>query len=189
MILIIDNYDSFTWNLVDLVRRQTDAVKVVRNDELELASISTLDPTGILISPGPGVPLDSGISIPTVREFAGKVPILGICMGLQVIGEVFGAHLIHAELPMHGKTTPILHDGKGVFADLPSPFEAMRYHSLVLESENLPDELVQSAWTAGGEIMGVRHRTMALEAVQFHPESILTEGGEQLVGNWLASLG
>lgn len=188
MILLIDNYDSFTWNLADLVRRQYPEVKVVRNDQLTLQEIESLNLKGILISPGPGVPADSGISLETVQHFAGKLPILGVCMGMQVIGEVFGATLTHAEVPMHGKTTPIEHDGTGVFQDLPSPFTVMRYHSLVLAPENLPTLLQVTARTASGEIMGLRHRELAVEGVQFHPESILTEHGEQMMGNWLAAI-
>ena len=188
MILLIDNYDSFTWNLADLVRRQYDKVEVVRNDEISLTEIQALHPTGILLSPGPGTPKDSGISLATVHQFANKIPILGVCMGMQVIGEAFGAELMHADAPFHGKTSSVLHDKTGIFQEIPSPFQAMRYHSLVLNPSTLPQNLIVSAHIATGEIMGIRHTKLPVKGVQFHPESILTAYGEQLMGNWLAEL-
>ncbi|TAE53313.1 MAG: aminodeoxychorismate/anthranilate synthase component II [Bacteroidetes bacterium] len=187
MILIIDNYDSFTYNLADLVLRHTEAC-VLRNDALTLDDIAEMKPEGIVISPGPGRPEDSGISLPAVARFYTEIPVLGVCLGLQTIGQVLGARVVHAPRPMHGKTSMIRHDGQGLFAGLPSPLRVMRYHSLVLDPGTIPEELEVQALTIRGEIMGIRHKMHKLSAVQFHPESALSVGGERLVRNWLDSL-
>lgn len=200
MIAVIDNYDSFTWNLVDLLRRSKHIVAVYRNDELTGTELLNLHPKGILISPGPGRPADSGIS-PEVLRLAidgpdsshggrkhGMVPVLGICLGHQLIGEHFGMQLLHGRAPVHGKTSPVFHHGKGLFEGLPSPFDAMRYHSLVLSGEAVPSELEVTAWTEAGEVMGIRHRNLPIAGVQFHPESILTAGGAKILANWIAEL-
>jgi anthranilate synthase/aminodeoxychorismate synthase-like glutamine amidotransferase len=187
MIAVIDNYDSFTWNLVDLLRQSSGAVKVFRNDALTAEELLAENPTSILISPGPGRPSDSGIS-PHVLEMAmGKIPVFGVCLGHQLIGEVLGMTLVHGAAPVHGKTSEIFHDGRGVFAGLPNPFLAMRYHSLVLASEPLPEGVEISAWTAVGEVMGIRQAGLKLEGVQFHPESVLTVGGRQMMETWVKS--
>lgn len=187
MVLVIDNYDSFTFNLVELIRRETE-VMVVSNDALpaELASVEHL--AGIMISPGPGKPVDSGISRSLIQRSLGVVPVLGICLGHQLIGELFGANVIKGLSPMHGKTSDIIHDGKGIFQEIPSPTKVMRYHSLIIEESHFPEELEVSAKTASGEIMGIRHKFYNLAGVQFHPESILTQHGEQMIQNWLRTL-
>jgi anthranilate synthase component 2 len=185
MLLMIDNYDSFTWNLVQYLGELGADVKVVRNDAITLAGVAALAPSHIVISPGPCSPSEAGISVPLVREFGGKAPILGVCLGHQAIGQAFGGRIVHARTLMHGKTSPIEHTGKGVFARLPSPFTATRYHSLAIERAGLPDCLEVTAWTADGEIMGVRHRELPVEGVQFHPESFLTEHGHALLKNFL----
>jgi anthranilate synthase component II len=185
MLLMIDNYDSFTYNLVQYFGELGEDVKVVRNDEIDLAGIATLKPDHIVVSPGPCTPNEAGVSVPLIKEFAGKVPILGVCLGHQSIGQAFGGEIIRAKKLMHGKTSPIFHRGTGVFAGLPSPFTATRYHSLVIARESLPDCLEITAWTDDGEIMGVRHNSMIVEGVQFHPESILTEHGHQILANFL----
>jgi len=185
MLLMIDNYDSFTYNLVQYFGELGEVVKVYRNDEIELEQVAELRPDHIVISPGPCTPNEAGISVALIERFAGKIPLLGVCLGHQSIGQAFGGRIVHARRLMHGKTSEIAHDGYGVFRDLPQPFIATRYHSLVIERDSLPDSLEISAWTADGEIMGVRHRTLAVEGVQFHPESILTDHGHQLLKNFL----
>ena len=185
MLLMIDNYDSFTYNLVQYFGELEQEVKVVRNDEIDLAGIAELKPEHIVVSPGPCTPNEAGISVPLIMEFAGKVPILGVCLGHQSIGQAFGGKIVRAKTLMHGKTSSVHHLNKGVFAGLPSPFTATRYHSLVIERESLPDCLEITAWTDDGEIMGVRHKSMIVEGVQFHPESILTEYGHQMLNNFL----
>jgi len=188
MIVVIDNYDSFTWNLVDLVRRGPFPVEVYRNDAVQVEEVLALNPKGILISPGPGRPADSGISTPLVKAAVGKIPILGVCLGHQLLGEMFGMELVHAEAPVHGKTSWIHHDGKGLFEGISSPMRVMRYHSLLLSSETVPDEIQVTARTDAGEIMGLCHKLISFAGVQFHPESILTESGDLLLANWLTSL-
>ena len=185
MLLMIDNYDSFTYNLVQYLGELGEEVRVVRNDELTVEDIARLAPARIVISPGPCTPNEAGVSLAAIRRFAGKVPILGVCLGHQAIGQAFGGHVVHAKTLMHGKVSPIHHAGKGVFRGLPSPFNATRYHSLAIERESCPADLEITAWTDDGEIMGVRHRSMAVEGVQFHPESILTEHGHALLRNFL----
>ncbi|HWQ39300.1 MAG TPA: aminodeoxychorismate/anthranilate synthase component II [Burkholderiales bacterium] len=185
MLLMIDNYDSFTYNLVQYLGELGEEVRVFRNDEITLEEIERLNPARIVISPGPCTPKQAGISVPLIERFAGRVPILGVCLGHQSIGQAFGGRIVHAATLMHGKTSPIRHEGKGVFRDLPDPLTATRYHSLVIERESLPDCLEVTAWTDDGEIMGVRHRRLAVEGVQFHPESILTEHGHDLLANFL----
>ena len=190
MILMIDNYDSFTYNLVQYLGELGAQVEVRRNDQLTVADIERLAPERIVISPGPCTPNEAGGSLETIRHFAGKIPILGVCLGHQSIGQAFGGKVVHAREIMHGKTSPIHHAGKGVFRGLPNPFEATRYHSLVIEKDSLPDCLEVTAWTEdahGGidEIMGVRHKELAVEGVQFHPESILTQHGHALLANFL----
>ena len=185
MLLMIDNYDSFTYNLAQYFGELGEDVRVVRNDAIDIKGIAALAPARIVISPGPCTPREAGICVPLVREFAGKLPILGVCLGHQAIGEAFGAAIVHAGRVMHGKTSDIRHAAKGVFAGLPSPFWATRYHSLAIERASLPDCLEVTAEAEDGEIMGVRHRRFALEGVQFHPESILTEHGHALLKNFL----
>ena len=185
MILMIDNYDSFTYNLVQYFGELGADVKVVRNDEIDLAEVARLKPERIVISPGPCTPNEAGVSVPLIKEFAGKVPLLGVCLGHQSIGQAFGGHIVRAKTLMHGKTSLVHHKDIGVFHGLPNPFTATRYHSLVIERETLPDCLEITAWTDDGEIMGVRHKTLAVEGVQFHPESILTEHGHDLLRNFL----
>ena len=185
MLLMIDNYDSFTYNLVQYLGELGEDVRVFRNDETTLDEIALLAPHAIVISPGPCTPKEAGISVPLIERFAGDVPILGVCLGHQAIGQAFGGPIVHAQRVMHGKTSPIHHEGKGVFAGLPNPLTATRYHSLVIERDSLPDCLEITAWTDDGEIMGVRHRAKPVEGVQFHPESILTEAGHDLLRNFL----
>lgn len=185
MILVIDNYDSFTYNLVQYLGELGEKVEVRRNDEIDLAGIEALQPDHILISPGPCTPNEAGISLSLIEHFKGKIPILGVCLGHQSIGQVFGGDVIRAERLMHGKTSAIYHDGKGVFQGLPSPFTATRYHSLIVKKETLPDCLEISAHTAEGEIMGLRHKEYPIEGVQFHPESIITDHGHQMLRNFL----
>jgi anthranilate synthase/aminodeoxychorismate synthase-like glutamine amidotransferase len=185
MILMIDNYDSFTYNLVQYLRELGAEVAVHRNDRIDLEEIRALGPAQIVLSPGPCSPAEAGICCELIRAFGATLPILGVCLGHQCIGAAYGGRIVRAARLMHGKTSPILHDGRGVFRDLPSPFEATRYHSLLIEPETLPVCLEVSARTAEGEIMGVRHRTHPVEGVQFHPESILTRAGKALLGNFL----
>jgi anthranilate synthase component 2 len=185
MLLMIDNYDSFTYNLVQYFGELGQDVHVHRNDEITLADIYAMKPEKIVISPGPCTPNEAGISVPLIHEFAGKIPLLGVCLGHQSIGQAFGGKIIKAKTLMHGKTSLIHHKNVGVFKDLPNPYTATRYHSLVIERESLPECLEITAWTDDGEIMGVRHKTLAVEGVQFHPESILTEHGHDLLNNFL----
>ena len=190
MILMIDNYDSFTWNLVQYLGELGVRVEVVRNDQISVAEVRRLRPERIVLSPGPCTPNEAGVSLEVVRELAGEIPILGVCLGHQTIGQVFGGRIVRARQVMHGKTSPIRHRGQGVFAGLPEPLEATRYHSLVVERESLPDVFEITAWTEGphgsiDEIMGLRHREFPLEGVQFHPEAILTQAGHELLGNFL----
>jgi anthranilate synthase component 2 len=185
MLLMIDNYDSFTYNLVQYFGELGEDVRVVRNDAIDLEGIAALAPARIVVSPGPCTPNEAGVSLPLIRAFAGKLPILGVCLGHQAIGQAFGGRVVHAGRVMHGKTSDIRHASKGVFAGLPSPFRATRYHSLVIERSSLPDCLEITAESEDGEIMGVRHRQFAVEGVQFHPESILTEHGHALLKNFL----
>lgn len=183
---MIDNFDSFTYNLVQYLGEMGEELLVRRNDEITLDEIAALKPDKIIISPGPCSPNEAGISVATIQRFAGEIPILGVCLGHQSIGQAFGGKIIRAARLMHGKTSAVIHDGKGVFLGLPSPFDATRYHSLLIERESCPDCLEISAETAEGEIMGVRHKTLPLEGVQFHPESILTgENGKQLLRNFV----
>lgn len=186
MIVIIDNYDSFTYNIVQTIGGMGADVKVFRNDTVDVSFIEALKPDRLLISPGPCTPSKAGISIESIRYFAGKIPILGVCLGHQSIGEAFGGETIRASRLMHGKTSPITHDGKGVFSGLPNPFEAMRYHSLVVSEASLPECLEITAKSDQGELMGLRHRELAIEGVQFHPESIMTPDGVQLLKNFLS---
>lgn len=185
MLLMIDNYDSFTYNIVQYLGELGEEVKVFRNDKITVAEIEALAPERIVISPGPCSPEEAGISVEVVRHFAGRIPILGVCLGHQSIGYAFGGKIVKSATLMHGKTSPILHDGKGLFAGLKNPFPATRYHSLIVERDSLPAELEVTAWVAEGEIMGMQHRTLPVWGVQFHPESILTEGGMELLGNFL----
>ena len=184
MLLMIDNYDSFTYNLVQYLAELGEAVVVHRNDEITLEQIGALKPDRIVVSPGPCTPNEAGVSVPLIRQFAGRIPILGVCLGHQSIGQAFGGKIIHAQQLMHGKTSQIHHHGDGVFKGLPNPYRATRYHSLVIERASLPDCLAVTAWTDDGEIMGVRHKTLSVEGVQFHPESILTEHGHALLQNF-----
>ncbi len=185
MLLVIDNYDSFTYNLVQYLGELGQEIRVVRNDEIAATDIAGIAPSHIVISPGPCTPNEAGISLDTIRQYAGKIPILGVCLGHQSIGQAFGGKVVRAARVMHGKTSPILHEGQGVFAGLPSPFEATRYHSLLVERASLPDCLEVTARTAEDEIMGLRHRTLPVEGVQFHPESFLTTVGKDLLRNFL----
>jgi anthranilate synthase/aminodeoxychorismate synthase-like glutamine amidotransferase len=184
MILVIDNYDSFTYNIVQYLYEWDKNVRVFRNDHITLKQIAELAPDKIVISPGPGNPGQAGISMDVIRTFAGKIPILGVCLGHQCIGEVFGGKVVRAQRLMHGKTSPVLHDGKGVFKGLKNGFDATRYHSLLVESSTLPSCLVVSAKTREGEIMGLRHKKLDVEGVQFHPESVLTCEGKKLLKNF-----
>jgi len=186
MILVIDNYDSFTYNLVQYFGELGAELTVRRNDKVGLDEIEKLQPERICISPGPGTPLDAGISNELIRQFGPRIPILGVCLGHQCIGHVFGGEIVRAPRLMHGKTSPILHEGDGVFHGLPNPFEATRYHSLIVRRETFPAELEILAETSDGEIMGLRHRRFPIHGVQFHPESILTEEGKRLLTNFLA---
>ncbi len=190
MLLMIDNYDSFTYNLVQYFGELGADIRVFRNDEITLEEIESMAPEKIVISPGPCTPHEAGISVPAIKHFAGKIPILGVCLGHQSIGEAFGGKIIRAKRVMHGKISAIHHEGKGVFKDIENPFNATRYHSLVIEMESLPDCLELTSWTENEdgsleEIMGVRHKTLAVEGVQFHPESILSEHGHHMLRNFL----
>ena len=185
MLLMIDNYDSFTYNLVQYLGELGQDVKVVRNDELTVEEIGALRPERIVLSPGPCTPNEAGVSLEVIRRFAGKLPLLGVCLGHQAIGQAFGGRIVHAKTLMHGKVSPVHHAGKGVFEGLPSPYNATRYHSLAIERASCPPELEVTAWTEDGEIMGVRHRSLPVEGVQFHPESILTEHGHALLRNFI----
>ena len=185
MLLMIDNYDSFTFNLVQYFGELGEDVQTYRNDQITLEKITQLKPDRICISPGPCTPHEAGVSVPLLQHFAGTLPILGVCLGHQSIGAAFGGKVIRAHEVMHGKTSPIEHTGVGIFKDLPSPFTVIRYHSLAIERASLPDHLEVTAWTADGEIMGVRHKNFLIEGVQFHPESILSEHGHALLKNFL----
>jgi anthranilate synthase/aminodeoxychorismate synthase-like glutamine amidotransferase len=189
MLLVIDNYDSFTYNLVQYLSEIGQEVRVVRNDELPAAEIAALAPSHLVISPGPCTPNEAGISLEVIRTYAGKIPILGVCLGHQAIGQAFGGKVVRAPRVMHGKTSQIFHDGKGLFTGVPSPFEATRYHSLVIERTSVPPDLEVTARTADEEIMAVRHRTLPVEGVQFHPESFLTTAGKDLLRNFVARAG
>jgi anthranilate synthase component 2 len=188
MILLIDNYDSFTYNLVQLVAQQTE-VRVIRNDALSVAEIASLAPDAIILSPGPGRPEYAGICVQIIRELGPSVPILGVCLGHQAIGYAFGANVIHAPELMHGKVSAIHHAGTGIYAGIPVPFPATRYHSLIIDRPSLPAELLITSTTDDGIIMGICHRSYPIEGIQFHPESILTTSGPALVTNWLKSRG
>lgn len=185
MLLLIDNYDSFTWNLAQYLGELGADVLVYRNDAVTLDQIAAWEPEKIVISPGPCTPTEAGISVPLIQRFAGKVPILGVCLGHQAIGQAFGGRIVRAQRVMHGKLSPVTHDGRGVFTGLPSPLTVTRYHSLAIESGTMPACLEVSATADDGEIMGVRHREWAVEGVQFHPEAILTEHGHALLKNFL----
>ena len=189
MIFVLDNYDSFTYNLVQYIGELGEKVEVRRNDQVTITDVENLRPDRIVISPGPCTPAEAGVSIELIRHFAGKVPVLGVCLGHQAIGEAFGGHVVRAAHLMHGKTSAVVHDNKTVFKGLPMPMTATRYHSLIVEEKTLPAELEVSAWTTEKDgtrtIMGLRHRLHAVEGVQFHPESVLTDAGKKLVGNFL----
>ena len=191
MLVIIDNYDSFTYNIVQTIGASSldrgihEDIRVFRNNKLTVEDISELQPDRILISPGPCTPEQAGISIEAIQYFSGKIPILGVCLGHQAIAEAFGGVVVRASRIMHGKTSPVYHDNKGVFAGLPNPFEGMRYHSLIVEKETVPDCFEVSGWTAEGEIMGIRHKELEVEGVQFHPESIMTPDGVRLLENFM----
>jgi anthranilate synthase/aminodeoxychorismate synthase-like glutamine amidotransferase len=191
MVFVLDNYDSFTYNLVQYLGELGAEVEVRRNDELTVEEVEAMHPDRILLSPGPCTPGEAGILVPLIRRMAGKAPILGVCLGHQAIGEAFGGQVVRAQHLMHGKTSPVEHDGKGVFAGLPTPLTCTRYHSLIVAEDSLPSELAVSARTPdangdGSVIMGFRHRTLPVEGVQFHPESVLTQGGHQMIRNFLA---
>jgi anthranilate synthase component II len=185
MILMIDNYDSFTWNIVQYLGELGARVQVVRNDEASVDDLIALRPERVVVSPGPCSPNEAGVSLEAIRRFAGRVPVLGVCLGHQAIGQAYGGRVVRAMTLMHGKVSPITHTASGLFEHLPSPFIATRYHSLAVERATLPDCLEVTAWTDDGEIMGLRHRTLAVEGVQFHPESILTEHGHEMLRNFL----
>ncbi len=185
MLLVIDNYDSFTYNLVQYLGELGQDVQVYRNDKITVGQIKDLHPSRIVISPGPCTPKEAGISVETIRSFGGKIPILGVCLGHQSLAVAYGGEVIRAPRLMHGKTSPITHDGKTIYRSLPNPFEATRYHSLIVNRANLPDCFEISAETAEGEIMGIRHKTLGVEGVQFHPESILTAVGKDLLRNFI----
>ena len=188
MLLMIDNYDSFTYNLVQYFGELGADVHVYRNDAITLEQIAAWEPEAIVISPGPCTPVEAGISVPLVERFAGRIPVLGVCLGHQAIGQAFGGRIVRARRVMHGKVSPVTHDGRGVFTGLPSPFGVTRYHSLAIERESVPADLVVTATADDGEIMGVRHRRFAVEGVQFHPEAILTEHGHALLANFLKGI-
>src|SRR5512137_673790 len=189
MILMIDNYDSFTYNLVQYLGQLGEEVAVRRNDEVTLDEIEAMEPEAIFLSPGPCSPEQAGITVETIRRFHGSIPLMGVCLGHQAIGHAFGGRVVRAGRIMHGKTSPILNDGRTIFQGLPSPFPAGRYHSLIVERESLPECLEVSAETEEGEIMGLRHRTFPVEGIQFHPESILTPGGKRIIRNFLQLIG
>jgi anthranilate synthase/aminodeoxychorismate synthase-like glutamine amidotransferase len=188
-IVVIDNYDSFTYNLVQHLEVLGASCDVILNDACDVGAIATRAPHGIVISPGPCTPDEAGVSLAAVARFAATLPILGVCLGHQSIGQAFGGRVVRADRLMHGKTSPVAHDGKSIFRGLSNPFTATRYHSLLVERASLPADLEVSAWTSEGEIMGLRHKTLRVEGVQFHPESILTEEGMALLQNWLQSIG
>jgi anthranilate synthase component 2/para-aminobenzoate synthetase component 2 len=185
MLLMIDNYDSFTYNLVQYLGELGEDIRVFRNDKITIPEIQNLNPDRVVISPGPCTPKEAGISIKVIQHFAGKIPILGVCLGHQSIGAAYGAEIVSAPRLMHGKTSMIYHDGKTIFKDIPNPFEATRYHSLIVRKETLSDDFEISAWTDQDEIMGIRHKRSIIEGIQFHPESILTKEGKNLLRNFL----
>jgi len=185
MLLMIDNYDSFTYNLVQYLGELGEDIRVFRNNKITIPEIQNLNPDRVVISPGPCTPKEAGISIKVIQHFAGKIPILGVCLGHQSIGAAYGAEIVNAPRLMHGKTSMIYHDGKTVFKDIPNPFEATRYHSLIIKKETLSDDFEITAWTDQDEIMGIRHKIFAIEGIQFHPESILTKEGKNLLRNFL----
>jgi anthranilate synthase/aminodeoxychorismate synthase-like glutamine amidotransferase len=185
MILLIDNYDSFTYNLVQMLEQMDQEVKVFRNNRINIQDIETRNPSALMVSPGPGTPADAGISIAAINNFGPKIPVLGVCLGHQAIAAAYGAKVVRANRIMHGKTSMVFHDGHRIYQDLSNPFEAVRYHSLIVQRDSLPDCLEISAWTDDGEIMGLRHRKHRIEGVQFHPESILTNSGANLLQNFL----
>ena len=187
-VLVVDNYDSFTFNLVQYLGELGAAVEVFRNDQIDVAGIRARRPDGLLLSPGPCTPNEAGVTLEAVRALAGELPILGVCLGHQAIGQAFGGKIVRNFRIVHGKASPVRHGGSGLYAGLARPFEAGRYHSLVVERESLPRALAVTSWTDEGEIMGLRHRKLEVEGVQFHPESILTVGGKALLGNWLTRL-
>jgi para-aminobenzoate synthetase component 2 len=187
-VLVIDNYDSFTYNLVQYLGELGATTEVVKNDELDADGVNAVNADGLLISPGPCTPNEAGVSLSSIEKMKADIPILGVCLGHQSIGQAFGGKVVRAGRLMHGKTSPILHDQSGVFYGLPSPFTATRYHSLLVEKESLPNDLIVTAWTAEGEIMGLRHRIFNIQGVQFHPESILTTLGKDLLKNWLVEV-
>ena len=189
MILMVDNYDSFTYNLVHYLGELGQRIEVRRNDCLDFGFVDDLDPDMIVISPGPCTPREAGLSVDIIKRYAGKKPILGVCLGHQAVGYVYGANIVRAERLLHGKTSPIIHDGKTVYKDIPNPFEATRYHSLLVEEASLPSDFEISAWTEEGEIMGIRHKELPVEGVQFHPESILTECGKDILRNFIDCYG
>ena len=188
-VLVVDNYDSFVYNLVQYLGQLGAEPVVRRNDALDLKDVEDLRPAGIVVSPGPGRPEDAGISVPLVRSFAGRCPVLGVCLGHQCIGYAFGANVVRAGQLLHGKTSPVHHDGRGIFEGLPPPLTATRYHSLVVERETIGDVLEVSAWTEDGTVMGLRSEQLRIDGVQFHPEAVLTAGGHRLLANWLRSCG
>jgi anthranilate synthase component 2 len=187
-VLLVDNYDSFTFNLVQYLGELGARVEVFRNDEIDVAGIRARRPDGLVLSPGPCTPSEAGVTLEAIRALAGELPILGVCLGHQAIGQAFGGRVVRNPRIVHGKASPVLHRGRGLYAGLPSPFAAGRYHSLVVERRGLPRALAVTAWTREGEIMGLRHRKLEVEGVQFHPESVLTESGKALLDNWLRRL-
>ncbi len=187
-VLLVDNYDSFTWNLVQYLGELGAEVQVFRNDQIDVAGLRARRPAGLVLSPGPGTPDQAGCTLAAIRELAGALPILGVCLGHQAIGQAFGGQVVRNERIVHGKASPVHHRGGGLYAGLPEPFQAGRYHSLVVARQSLPAALEVTSWTAEGEIMGLRHASLDVEGVQFHPESILTEAGKPLLANWLARL-
>jgi para-aminobenzoate synthetase component II len=186
MILMIDNYDSFTYNLVQYLGEMGEELQVIRNDQTSIKGIAEMNPQFLMVSPGPCSPNEAGISLEAIKNFSGKTPIFGVCLGHQSIAQVFGGDVVRAERLMHGKTSMVYHDCKTIFAGLENPFPAARYHSLIVKKESLPDCLEVSAWTEEGEIMAIRHKTLPVEGVQFHPESILTTSGKQLLRNFIS---
>jgi anthranilate synthase/aminodeoxychorismate synthase-like glutamine amidotransferase len=189
MIVLIDNYDSFTYNLVQMIEEMNHEVRVFRNDKIDLAGIENLEPSELVISPGPCTPKEAGISVEAIRHFASKIPVMGVCLGHQSVAAAFGGDIVRADRIMHGKSSFVFHDDRTIFQGLPNPFEAIRYHSLMVERHSLPDSLEISAWTEEGEIMGIRHRKYNVEGVQFHPESILTKDGPKLMKQFLSKGG
>ena len=187
-VLMVDNYDSFTFNLVQYLGELGAEVSVHRNDQIDVGGIRAARPDGLVLSPGPCTPDEAGVTLAAIRELSGALPILGVCLGHQAIGQAFGGAVVRNVRIVHGKASPVQHGGAGLYAGLPNPFQAGRYHSLVVRREDLPEALTVTSWTAEGEIMGLRHRSLEVEGVQFHPESILTEAGKPLLANWLARL-